>query len=91
MLTPDIERRYDGPVPPADPAHPAIPPAAARIRLFDRLAAEARAGAARCRLVRDCGADRHAGALACYRAHAVAWRGMGPGSPVTAAPARWER
>lgn len=41
-----LERRYDGPIPPADPA--AAPVAAAlRAHLFQRLAAETRAQAAR--------------------------------------------
>lgn len=75
-----LERRYDGPIPPADPA--VIPvPASARARLFERLAAEAVATAARRRagLARNAAlADARLGvlahALATYRAHGIAWR-----------------
>lgn len=70
-----LECRYDGPVPPADPARAGLPLAAARARLFDRLAADARAQTARRRLRLDlAGAHRAAAHLACYRAHGVAWR-----------------
>lgn len=78
-----LERRYDGPIPPADPALPAPPPPGVRARLFECLAAEARGQAACRRLRRDLGgADLAADDLACYRAHGQAWRGGGLGGEV---------
>ncbi|MBX9635588.1 MAG: hypothetical protein K2X44_11460, partial [Magnetospirillum sp.] len=75
-----LERRYDGPIPLADPAARLVP-AAARARLFDRLAAEAVAQTAhrRARLARNAAlADSRLAALtsslAAYRAHGMAWR-----------------
>lgn len=75
-----LERRYDGPIPPADPA--ARPVAAAqRARLFQRLAHEARqqAAARRARVsasaaTRDERLRRLAADLGRYRAHGLAWR-----------------
>lgn len=76
-----LERRYDGPIPPADPAAPPLAPAA-RARLFHRLAAETRALAAshRRRLpalpaTADAHLDRLQRDLRLYRAQGIAWRG----------------
>ncbi|MEW5727038.1 MAG: hypothetical protein AB1918_04355 [Pseudomonadota bacterium] len=76
-----LERRYDGPVPPADPALAALPPAGARARLFERLAGDDRAAIAvrRARLVaKDAVTDRRLDALgrslAVNRAHCLGWR-----------------
>ena len=77
MISDALERRYDGPIPPADPARPPVP-ATARARLFDRLAAEARQAVARRRLSSmptDERLERLARTLGAYRAHGVAWRG----------------
>lgn len=75
-----LERRYDGPIPPADPARIPVP-ARARHRLLDRLAAETVAEAARrrCRLTGgEALADRRLAALGrslkTYRHQAAAWR-----------------
>ncbi|MBC7953419.1 MAG: hypothetical protein H7Z12_16565 [Rhodospirillaceae bacterium] len=76
----ELERRYDGPIPPADPALPAGSQAA-RVRLFERLAAEALTQTARrrARLGSNAAlADARLGvltrSLASYRANGVAWR-----------------
>lgn len=74
-----LERRYDGPIPPVDPAmrHASAP---ARTRLFERLAAEAVAQTARRRLLAATTAaeDRRLAVLSrslhTYRTHGVAWR-----------------
>lgn len=75
----DLERRYDGPIPPADPAIRAVT-AAARARLFDRLAAEALTQTARRRArlghhaaLADSRLDVLTRSLAGYRANGVAW------------------
>jgi hypothetical protein len=82
-----LERRYDGPIPPADPSLAGFPPARARAVLFERLAAEAREQAVRRRLKRDFdGSERAAVALACYRAHGVAWRQNAKGGADRSAP-----
>ncbi|MBI2235763.1 MAG: hypothetical protein HYU60_02200 [Magnetospirillum sp.] len=80
-----VERRWDGPVPPADPA--AGPPPAGRARLFERLCGEtALAAAARRAAVPAVLAaldDRLAGygrLLGFYRHQASAWRGVGDSS-----------
>ncbi|MBC7908767.1 MAG: hypothetical protein H7Y60_18730 [Rhodospirillaceae bacterium] len=75
-----LERRYDGPIPPADPA--AIEgAAAARSRLFERLAAETVTQAARrrARLCSDAALNDSrlvvlCRSLAAYRAHDLVWR-----------------
>lgn len=76
-----LERRYDGPIPPADPAR-VQRDAGARARLFQRMAQEAReqSAARRERLpahmaaidprLRRLGAD-----LRLFRAQGLAWRG----------------
>ena len=76
----ELERRYDGPIPPADPAIRAVT-VAARARLFERLAAEAvmQAARRRARLVgkaalADARLDVLTRSLASYRANGVAWR-----------------
>lgn len=76
-----LERRYDGPIPPADPAAVAVAPLL-RARLFQRLAGEARAQAARRRLRLDAAAatadsrlDRLQHDLRLYRGQGVRWRG----------------
>ena len=76
-----LERRYDGPIPPADPALAALPPAGARARLFERLAGDDRAAIAarRTRLAAaDAAGDRWLDALgrslAVNRAHGLGWR-----------------
>lgn len=76
-----LERRYDGPIPPADPAHHGRAPAEARARLFDRLAAETRSQAAgrRARLpagmaLGDQRLSDWCRDLADYRRHGVGWR-----------------
>ncbi|MGE5506453.1 MAG: hypothetical protein ACM31L_18670 [Actinomycetota bacterium] len=75
-----LERRYDGPVPPADPA--AVPGSAAgRARLYDRLAAEARGEIARLRAASPVAGGRLARLgrdLAFYRCHGVGWRAQSP-------------
>lgn len=71
-----LERRYDGPIPHADPARPLVP-AGARARLFDRLAGEVRGEVARRRQLHaptDERLERLARALGTYRAHGIAWR-----------------
>lgn len=76
-----LERRYDGPIPPADPAR--VPrDAAQRMRLFQRLAGEAREQAARRRLrltapgLRgDQILQRLQRDLRLYRTQGLAWRG----------------
>lgn len=75
-----LERRYDGPIPPTDPAA-CRASAAGRARLFDRLAAEALRAAAGRRQGLSSGHAATDGRLmglartltAC-RAHGVAWR-----------------
>lgn len=80
MLRDTLERRYDGPVPLADPARPKPPPAVLRARLFDELAGTMRAQAAKRRAASAFAeAERAAGHLACYRAHGVAWLGHAKG------------
>lgn len=75
-----LERRYDGPIPAADPAHPPVC-AVSRARLFQRLASDARAQSAhrRARLRHDLALgdmrlSRLASDLHLYRALGVAWR-----------------
>ncbi len=75
-----LERRYDGPIPGADPAPSAAIPAQ-RARLFQRLAGEAReqAAALRARIggtaaPRDRRLQRLQRDLAAYRAQEMAWR-----------------
>lgn len=76
-----LEYRYDGPIPPADPAARPVP-AALRARLFQRLAREAREQAARHRACvsadaapRDERLRRLVRDLTNYRAHGLAWLG----------------
>jgi hypothetical protein len=73
----DLERRYDGPIPPAAPPGSAIGCA----RLFDRLAADTvrevarrRAGLAAGAAVGDDRLDRLTRRMGFYRAHGVGWR-----------------
>jgi len=76
MIRAALERRYDGPIPHADPARPPVPNGA-RAQLFDRLAGEARREVARRRRLHapaDDRLERAARALGVYRAHGVAWR-----------------
>lgn len=79
-----LERRYDGPIPPADPAAPPLP-ATQRARLFQRLAGEARQQMARRRAIlaatlapRDPRLLRLGRDLGLYRDQGVAWRGVAP-------------
>lgn len=79
-----VERRHDGPIPPADPAAP--PSATGRARLFQRLAAEQREDLSRRRrnlkaagLAGDAVLHRGQGRLRFYRDQGAAW---------AAAPAR---
>lgn len=74
-----LERRYDGPIPPTDPAAP-VPRARLRARLFHRLAGETRAQSAchRARLTaataaKDDRLQRLSRDLCSYRAQGVAW------------------
>lgn len=75
-----LERRYDGPIPPADPAHPPLA-AALRARLFQRLAKEVREQTAQ-RRARLAGAgvlgDEKLHRLQCelllYRSQGMLWR-----------------
>lgn len=74
-----LERRYDGPIPPADPAA-CLVPAAQRARLFQRLAKDVREQAARHRLrlsapvvLADEKLHRLVRDLGRYRAQGVAW------------------
>ncbi|MGE5545591.1 MAG: hypothetical protein ACM33T_01740 [Solirubrobacterales bacterium] len=86
-----LECRYDGPIPPADPAMIGRPDAVLRARLFERLAAEARRAAAlrRARLgAAGLPADHHLSELgqelsACRR-QALAWRHSGMAAPAPA-------
>jgi hypothetical protein len=78
-----LERRWDGPVPPADPAAGAAP--AGRARLFERLCGEtARAAAARraalpaMLITRDPGLAGYDRLLGFYRQQASAWHGLIP-------------
>ncbi len=71
-----LERRYDGPIPAADPAHP---PASARARahLFERLASEIRRELVQRRLMYGPSDERLKSmtrTLGLYREHGVAWR-----------------
>lgn len=75
-----LERRYDGPIPPADPAARVVP-AALRARLFQRLASETRERAAirRARMAADAALgderlNRLGRDLGLYRACGLAWR-----------------
>lgn len=75
-----LERRYDGPIPPADPAAPPLP-TALRARLFQRLAGEARqqmasrrAGLPAAMAPRDQRLLRLTRDLGLYRQQGVAWR-----------------
>jgi hypothetical protein len=76
-----LERRYDGPIPPADPAAMG-PPAGLRARLFHRMAAETRARSARRRALLTAAlaaGDERLGRLGrdlgSFRAQGVAWLG----------------
>lgn len=76
-----LERRYDGPIPPADPALAALPPAGARARLFERLAGDDRHAIAVRRLrlaasdaARDARLRDLSRSLAFHRVHGLAWR-----------------
>ncbi|MCR6633161.1 MAG: hypothetical protein NVV74_25705 [Magnetospirillum sp.] len=75
-----LERRYDGPIPPADPA---APPSdrAARAQLFQRMAREVREQAARMRrrmpaaaLAGDPRLDCLQRDLSLYRGQSMSWR-----------------
>lgn len=73
-----LDRRFDGPVPPFDPAAP--PPPLGRARLFQRLAADRRgdiavrrAGLAAERVTADEALGRAGRHLAYYRHQGVAW------------------
>lgn len=75
-----LERRYDGPIPPPDPAAPRCDPAG-RARLFQRLAHEARGQmAARRRALAaqtastDTRLRRLSDDLRLYRVQGLAWR-----------------
>ncbi|HTH17259.1 MAG TPA: hypothetical protein VL974_11450 [Magnetospirillum sp.] len=74
-----LERRYDGPIPPADPAQVPVQ-AGLRARLFQRLAGDTRLqlagrrGRLRARTaVADAGLARLSGDLNSYRALGLAW------------------
>lgn len=77
----ELERLYDGPIAPSDPATLGRPCPEARARLFARLAAETRSAAA-CRRSRldaaSAAADTRlrdlADSLGFYRCQGVAWR-----------------
>lgn len=75
-----LHRRYDGPVPPADPAHLHRAEAGPRVRLFQRLAAETVRAAARWRrglparaALTDPRLARLGARLAFYRHAGLAW------------------
>ncbi|MGE5515331.1 MAG: hypothetical protein ACM31D_05865 [Bacteroidota bacterium] len=75
-----LERRYDGPIPPADPAAPPLA-AGLRARLFQRLAREAREQVATRRgtmaadaAVTDRWLGRLGHDLGHYRRQGLAWR-----------------
>jgi len=79
-----LERRFDGPIPPADPARPGWPSPEARMRLFQRLAAERLREIARKRrdmdggrVLADTALDRTVRGLRFYRDQGVAWTGFG--------------
>lgn len=86
-----LERRYDGPIPPADPAFPPGPPPAARARLFERMAAETARAAARRRAIlagtQACGDHR----LGCLAGSLVYYRNEGLRSRERGHPARLSR
>lgn len=77
-----LERRYDGPIPPADPAARPVP-TALRARLFQRLACAAREQAAARREMLNAAAalsdERLTGLgrdLGLYRTHGLIWLGL---------------
>ena len=82
-----LERRYDGPIPPADPAA-TMATMAGRVRLFLRLAAETREKTATRRSelkAASVAGDRHLGRLQhdlrLYRGQSVAWHDDIPARP----------
>lgn len=75
-----LERRYDGPIPPADPALPPGPKPSARARLFERMAAEALRAAARHRSTLGGVQVRRDGRLNCLADSLAYYRNAGIGS-----------
>ncbi len=75
MITAESERRYDGPVPPSDPAAGSLRPDA-RALLYQRLAAEQRAdlAARRRRAPEDQALPAGSARLRFYRDRAIDWR-----------------
>ncbi|CAA7613114.1 conserved hypothetical protein [Candidatus Terasakiella magnetica] len=78
-----LERRYDGPILPADPALAALPTGPGRARLFQRLAAEQRQDVARrrvrvmaARVLEDEGLRTSAHRLSFYRDQGAAWQSL---------------
>lgn len=79
-----LERRYDGPIPPADPALLARPPAGLRARLFDRLAgdnrttlAARRAGLIAAEVTQDPRLAQLSRTVGFYREQGVGWKETG--------------